>query len=152
MVGYLLKNTASLHGTVSRGVCAVEEERLRAVRETKNIQLYPDGSLKDLAEDRELDPQSVVSMNFWGFMPSIFPTLKEYFQDFLREEAGQDLKAECLLPVMVDHEMKRGELEVSVLQSGDKWFGMTYQEDRPIVAEELKRLHARGQYPESLRD
>ena len=152
MVGYLLKNTASLHGTVSRGVCAVEEEQLRAVRETKNIQLYPDGSLKDLAEDRELDPESVVSMNFWGFMPSIFPTLKEYFQDFLREEAGQDLKAECLLPVMVDHEMKRGELEVSVLQSGDKWFGMTYQEDRPIVAEELKRLHARGQYPESLRD
>lgn len=152
MVGYLLKNTASLHGTVSRGVCAVEEKRLRAVRETKKIQLYSDGSLKDLEKDQALDPDSVVSMNFWGFMPSIFPTLREYFDYFLREIAGQDLKAECLLPVMVDYEMKQGALEVSVLQSVDKWFGMTYQEDRAIVVEELRRLHEQGLYPESLRD
>ena len=152
MVGYLLKNTASLHGTVSRGVCAVEEKRLRAVRETKKIQLYPDGSLKDLEKDQALDPDSVVSMNFWGFMPSIFSTLREYFDYFLRELAGQDLKAECLLPVMVDYEMKQGALEVSVLQSVDKWFGMTYQEDRAIVVEELRRLHEQGLYPESLRD
>lgn len=152
MVGYLLKNTASLHGTVSRGVCAVEENWLRAVRETKKIQLYPDGSLKDLEKDQALDPDSVVSMNFWGFMPSIFSTLREYFDYFLREIAGQDLRAECLLPVMVDYEMKQGALEVSVLQSVDKWFGMTYQEDRAIVVEELRRLHEQGLYPESLRD
>lgn len=152
MVGYLLKNTASLHGTVSRGVCTVEDEQLRGVRETKKIQLYPDGSLRDLEGDRELAPESVVSMNFWGFMPSIFSRLKDYFDYFLRELAGEDLKAECLLPVMVDYEMKQGELEVSVLQSRDKWFGMTYQEDRPVVAEALKRLHAAGQYPESLRN
>lgn len=152
MVGYLLKNTASLHGTVSRGVCTVEDEQLRGVRETKKIQLYPDGSLRDLEGERELAPESVVSMNFWGFMPSIFSRLKDYFDYFLRELAGEDLKAECLLPVMVDYEMKQGELEVSVLQSRDKWFGMTYQEDRPVVAEALKRLHAAGQYPESLRN
>ena len=152
MVGYLLKNTASLYGTVSRGVCTVEDEQLRGVRETKKIQLYPDGSLRDLEGDRELAPESVVSMNFWGFMPSIFSHLKDYFDYFLRELAGEDLKAECLLPVMVDYEMKQGELEVSVLQSRDKWFGMTYQEDRPVVAEELKHLHVVGQYPESLRD
>ena len=152
MVGYLLKNTASLHGTVSRGVCTVEDEQLRGVRETKKIQLYPDGSLRDLEGDRELAPESVVSMNFWGFMPSIFSRLKDYFDYFLRELAGEDLKAECLLPVMVDYEMKQGALEVSVLQSVDKWFGMTYQEDRPVVAEALKRLHAAGQYPESLRN
>ena len=152
MVGYLLKNTASLHGTVSRGVCTVEDEQLRGVRETKKIQLYPEGSLRDLEGDRELAPESVVSMNFWGFMPSIFSRLKDYFDYFLRELAGEDLKAECLLPVMVDYEMKQGELEVSVLQSRDKWFGMTYQEDRPVVAEALKRLHAAGQYPESLRN
>lgn len=152
MVGYLLKNTASLHGTVSRGVCTVEDEQLRGVRETKKIQLYPDGSLRDLEGDRELAPESVVSMNFWGFMPSIFSRLKDYFDYFLRELAGEDLKAECLLPVMVDYEMKQGELEVSVLQSRDKWFGMTYQEDRPVVAEALKSLHAAGQYPESLRN
>lgn len=152
MVGYLLKNTASLHGTVSRGVCAVEGDKLRAVRETKKIQLYSDGSLKDLTEDRELDPESVVSMNYWGFMPSIFPMLKDYFDYFLRELAGEDLKAECLLPVMVDYEMKQGNLDVSVLQSHDKWFGMTYQEDRQIVAKELKQLHDEGRYPESLRE
>ena len=152
MVGYLLKNTASLHGTVSRGVCSVEGDKLCAVHETKKIQLYADGSLKDLERDRELDPESVVSMNFWGFMPSIFPVLKDYFDYFLRELAGEDLKAECLLPVMVDYEMKQGALEVSVLQSHDKWFGMTYQEDRIVVAKELKLLHEAGNYPESLRE
>jgi len=151
MVGYLLKNTASLHGTVSRGVCTVEEGKLQSVREALKIQLYPDGSLRDLAEDRPLEPDTVVSMNFWGFMPSIFPALKDYFEDFLRNKAGDNIKAECLLPVMVDDQMKAGKLEVSVLQSADKWFGMTYQEDRPIVAEELKKLHDKGDYPESLR-
>ena len=152
MVGYLLKNTTSLHGTVSRGVCEVEDDKLRAVHETKKIQLYADGTLKDLEQDRELNPESVVSMNFWGFMPSVFGKLKDYFDYFLRELAGDDLKVECLLPVMVDHEMKKGELEVSVLSSADKWFGMTYQEDRLIVAKELKQLHAEGRYPESLRE
>ena len=151
MVGYLLKNTASLHGTVSRGVCTVEDGRLRSVREALKIQLYPDGSLKDLAEDRPLEPDTVVSMNFWGFAPSIFPALQEYFENFLRNEAGDNVKAECLLPVMVDHQMQTGKLEVSVLQSTDKWFGMTYQEDRATVAEALKKLHAQGVYPESLK-
>ena len=151
MVGYLLKNTASLHGTVSRGVCAMENGKLCGVKETLKIQLYPDGTLRDLAEDVELSPENVVSMNFWGFAPSVFPQLKAYFEDFLRNEAGENLKAECLLPVMVDHLMKAGELEVAVLESQDKWFGMTYQEDRPLVAEELKKLHAAGVYPETLR-
>ena len=152
MVGYLLKNTASLHGTVSRGVCEVEGDKLCAVHETKKIQLYADGSLKDLEGNRELDPENVVSMNFWGFMPSVFPLLKEYFDGFLRELPDGELKAECLLPVMVDYEMKQGNLEVSVLQSHDKWFGMTYHEDRKIVAGELEQLHAEQVYPESLRD
>lgn len=151
MVGYLLKNTASLHGTVSRGVCAVDGDRLRGVQETKQIQLYPDGTLRDLVADRSLDPESVVSMNFWCFMPSVFPTLETYFHWFLRERAGEDLTAECLLPVMVDDLMRDGKMEVSVLRSDDKWFGMTYQEDRALVAEELRRLHDRGVYPENLR-
>jgi hypothetical protein len=151
MVGYELRNTVSDNGSVSRGVCEVEGDHLRAVHETKKIQLYADGTLKDLERERELDPESVVSMNFWGFMPSVFGLLKDYFDYFLRELVGEDLKAECLLPVMVDYEMKMGKLEVSVLNSVDKWFGMTYQEDRLIVAEELKQLHAEGRYPESLR-
>ena len=151
MVGYLLKNTASLHGTVSRGVCTVAGGKLQSVREALKVQLYPDGTLRDLARDESLAPDTVVSMNFWGFMPSIFPALREYFENFLRNEAGEDLKAECLLPVMVDQQMKAGKLEVSVLHSADKWFGMTYQQDRSVVAEELRKLHQRGDYPESLR-
>ena len=151
MVGYLLKNTASLHGTVSRGVCTVKDGKLQSVREALKVQLYPDGTLRDLARDESLAPDTVVSMNFWGFMPSIFPALREYFENFLRNEAGEDIKAECLLPVMVDQQMKAGKLEVSVLHSADKWFGMTYQQDRAVVAEELQKLHQQGDYPESLR-
>lgn len=151
MVGYLLKNTASLHGAVSRGICAVEDGHLRSVRETKRIQLYSDGSLRDLTADRPLDPESPVSMNYWGFMPSIFPVLKDYFDRFLRGEGGRDPKSECLLPIMVDDLLRAGELEVSVLQSADKWFGMTYREDRETVAEELRKLHRAGVYPENLR-
>ena len=151
MVGYLLKNTASLHGTVSRGICAVADGKLRSVREALKVQMYPDGSLKDLAEDRDLAPDTVVSMNFWGFAPSIFPALRAYFENFLRHEAGDNIKAECLLPVMVDQQMQDGKLEVSVLHSTDRWFGMTYQQDREVVAAELKKLHEMGAYPEDLR-
>ena len=151
MVGYLLKNTASLHGTVSRGICTVADGKLKTVREALKVQLYADGTLKDLSEDRPLDPDTVVSMNFWGFTPSIFPELRTYFENFLRNEAGENIKAECLLPVMVDSQMQAGKLEVSVLKSADRWFGMTYQQDREVVAEELKKLHQMGAYPEDLR-
>lgn len=152
MVGYLLKNTASLYGTVSRGVCQVGERgMLRSVREALKIQLYPDGSLRDLAEDQALAPDTVVSMNFWGFAPSIFPALRQYFEDFLRNEAGDNPKAECLLPIMVDRQMQTAGLKVSVLHSADHWFGMTYQQDREVVARELRRLHEEGAYPASLR-
>ena len=152
MVGYLLKNTASLYGSVSRGCCTVEDGKLRSIRETLKIQLYGDGSLKDLTTDRPLSPETVVSMNFWGFSETIFPRLRAYFENFLRTEAGENLKAECLLPVMVGEELEKGTLEVSVLHSSDRWFGMTYHEDRARVAEELRRLHAAGAYPATLRD
>ena len=150
MVGYLLKNTASLHGTVSRGLCTVENGTLRSIQETKQVQLFADGTLRDLAADRELAPETVVSMNFWGFMPSIFPRLRDYFDHFLRCEVGEDLKAECLLPVMIGDFLKAGEMEVSVLRSADHWFGMTYHEDRQLVAEELRKLHDAGAYPQDL--
>ena len=129
----------------------MEDGKLQSVKETLKIQLYENGTLRDLAEDKELDPETVVSMNFWGFAPGIFPRLQAYFENFLRNEAGDNIKAECLLPVMVDSEMKAGCLEVSVLKSTDRWFGMTYREDREQVAEELRKLHAAGLYPESLR-
>ena len=150
MVGYLLKNTASLHGTVSRGICTLEGGVLKAVKETAKIQLYEDGTLKDLAEDRSLAPDSVVSMNFWGFMPSIFPIMQAYFEDFLRHIPEGDSKAECLLPVMADYLMKSGQLQIDVLPSTDQWFGMTYREDRELVAQALNALHVSGAYPPRL--
>ena len=152
MVGYLLKNTASLHGTVSRGVCKVKDGKLDSIQETLKIQLYPDGHLTDLDTNTDLDPETVVSMNFWGFMPSIFPALRAYFEAFLRGLPDGAVKAECLLPVMVGEELKAGRMTVSVLSSKDKWFGMTYHEDRALVAEDLQKLHEAGVYPPSLRN
>ena len=152
MVGYLLKNTATLHGTVSRGVCKVKDGRLDSIQETLKIQLYPDGHLTDLDTGHDLAPDTVVSMNFWGFMPAIFPALRKYFEDFLRGLPADAVKAECLLPVMVGEELKAGRMRVSVLSSRDKWFGMTYHEDRALVAEDLKKLHAAGVYPPTLRN
>jgi len=152
MVGYLLQSTASLNGTVTRGVCTVEEGWLRSVKETLKIQLFADGSVWDLAEKRELNPQSVVSMNFWGFMPSIFPEMERYLENFLRGLPEGELKAECLLPVMVDQMMAESGLRVRVLKSVDRWFGMTYQQDRAIVGAALDALHKRGYYPDSLQD
>ena len=151
MVGYHLKNTVSLHGTVSRGLCTVEGGKLSSIQETKEIQLFADGTIKDMRRDAELEGDTVVSMNYWGFMPTIFPQMRAYFEDFLRSGEGQELKSECLLPVMVGDLKNTGELEVSVLQSADKWFGMTYRADREAVAEELKKLHEAGEHPETLR-
>lgn len=150
MVGYLLKNTVSERGTVSRGVCRVEDGRLLGIKETLKIRLEPDGTIADEAEG-VLPADAVVSMNFWGFAPSFFRELETFFYDFLRYEAGDNIKAECMLPSLVGKLIGEGKLKVSVLQSADRWFGMTYHEDRQAVAEELKRLHACGVYPETLR-
>lgn len=153
MVGYQLKNTVSANGTVSRGVCQVKDGCLSGVKEALKIQLFPDGSIADVADGqrRELAPETVVSMNFWGFMPAIFDEYEAYFHHFLRCVAGDNIKAECLLPNMVGELIESDKLQVSVLQSKDRWFGMTYQQDRENVAAELKRLHNNGTYPPSLR-
>ncbi len=154
MVGYMLKNTVSANGTVSRGVCQVDGGNLSGIKETLKIKLFPDGEIADIdgGAHHTLDPDTVVSMNFWGFNTGIYEELERYFHHFLKEEAGDNIKAECLLPNMVGELIKKGDLKVSVLSSKDRWFGMTYQEDRQTVADELKRLHDNGTYPKSLRD
>ncbi len=151
MVGYLLKNTVTEHGTVSRGVCKTKNGRLTAVKETKKIALFPDGSIANVGGDKAvpLAGDTVVSMNFWGFTPAIFDPMARYFETFLRVSGGE-LTSECLLPTMVGDMIEVGELSVSVLSSKDRWFGMTYHEDRAIVAEELQKLHAGGVYPARL--
>ena len=156
MVAYRLKNTVSENGHVTRGVCARDDQNhLVKVQETYKIKPFPDGTIRDVNFREEgdiLDPEALVSMNFWGFMPSVFPALRTYFEDFLRALPADALKAECLLPVMVGEELKAGRIEVSVLHSKDKWFGMTYHEDRQAVAQELARLHENGTYPATLRN
>lgn len=151
MVGYYLKNTVSRHGAVTRGVCRVENGLLARVTETHKLRLLPDGTVRAEEGDVPLDPESVVSMNFWGFAPAIFPMLEDYLENFLRRDGGS-LSAECLLPVMVDELIAAGQLEVTVLESAGKWFGMTYREDRDAVSQELRRLHEDGVYPASLKE
>ena len=153
MVGYKLRNTVSEHGTVTRGVCTVEADELRTVTETFKIACFPDGSIRDTAQDPEgklLDSDAVVSMNFWGFHPSIFAALEDYLVRFLKNIAPGDLKSECLLPALVDERIRSGALGVDVLHTDARWFGMTYKEDHPLVQAEIARLHAEGVYPPSL--
>jgi hypothetical protein len=118
--------------------------------------IYAQGLGDDFADvadgqRRELAADMPVSMNFWGFMPSIFDQMEEYLDDFLRALPPEEIKAECLLPNMVGDLLKKGRLSVSVLHSADRWFGMTYHQDRQAVARELARLHENGTYPPTLR-
>jgi hypothetical protein len=155
MVGYRLMNTVSDHGTVSRGVCQTENGSLKKVKETLKIKKYPDGSIADIADPENevpLAPESPVSMNFWGFTPWIFEEMEDYFISFLKGLAPDELKAECLLPVLVDKLITEGKLDISVLDTDAVWFGVTYKEDRPIVEAELKKLHESGAYPPSLKN
>lgn len=155
MVAYRLKNTVSDNGTVSRGVCQTEGGSLRKVKETLKIKKYPDGAIADVADPAQeiaLDPESPVSMNFWGFTPWIFEEMETYFHDFLKGLAPDEKKAECLLPVLVDKLITEGRLDVAVLDTDAVWFGVTYQEDRPVVVQALEQLHRSGAYPASLKD
>ena len=153
MVGYRLKNTVSIHGAVTRGVCKVANGRLADVDEVSKIRLYEDGRIADTSAGepgRDLDPEALVSMNFWGFQPAIFDQMQRYFEEFLKAADPADIKAECLLPVMVGALLKSGEITVDMLETEAVWFGVTYQEDRPLVQQALLELHAKGIYPEKL--
>ena len=153
MVGYRLKNTVSIHGAVTRGVCKVENGRMVDVDEVAKIRLYADGRIADTSAGepgRDLDPEALVSMNFWGFQPAIFDEMQAYFEDFLKKADPADIKAECLLPVMVDALLKSGRITVDMLETDSVWFGVTSQEDRPLVQQALLELHAKGVYPEKL--
>ena len=155
MVGYRLKNTVSDNGTVSRGVCQLKNGKLEKVKETLKIKKYPDGAIVDAADPAQevpLDPESVVSMNFWGFTPWIFEEMDRYFREFLQGLSPEEEKAECLLPVLVDRLITAGQMTVSVLHTDAVWFGVTYQEDRPVVEQALKSLHDQGVYPPSLKE
>lgn len=153
MVGYYLKNTVSENGTVTRGVCSQKNGMLEKVTETFKIMPFADGTIRDTASSEEgviLDPNALVSMNFWGFRPEIFKAMHESFEAFLKNIAPDNIKGECLLPIMVDDLMRAHQLSVRVLSTGATWFGITYPQDKPNVRDELKKLHDKGVYPASL--
>ena len=151
MVAYYLKNTVSENGRVTRGVCTKDADgNLVNVTETYKILPFPDGTIRDINDDPSgviLDPNALVSMNFWGFAPSFFDAGEKYLAAFLKNGEGDPLKKEYVLPSLVDTLMHEEGLKVEVLSTDAVWFGVTYKEDKAYVAGELKKLHDRGAYP-----
>lgn len=150
MVAYRLKNTVSKFGTVTRGVCFVENKKLARIKETYKIKLMPDGGIRDTSESEDgpvLEPETFVSMNLWGYHQDILPVMEQYFRDFLAKLSDEDIKAECLLPTMMGDLTADGRISISVLDTPDRWFGITYKEDKPGAIEVLSGLHESGVYP-----
>ena len=152
MVGFLLKNTVSANGSVSRGVCVTDESRnLVSVTERTCIEPYADGIhySEDGGESwTDLDENSVVSMNLWGFPPAYIAEAKAGFAAFLRENLPVNpLKCEYYLPSVVTAALQQGKAEVRVLTSTDKWHGITYREDKPELVAALQQMSAQGLYP-----
>ena len=153
MAAYRLKNTVSPFGTVTRGVCSVEDDCLKKVTETYKIRPFPDGSIRDTSQSEEgrlLRAESPVSMNLWGFHPAVMERLEARFRDFLTHLSPEDNKSECLLPTAVDAMIAAGEMRCRALHTDSKWFGLTYPEDKPGVVEALRELHRAGCYPPTL--
>lgn len=151
MVAYRLRNTVSENGTVTRGVCEQDENgHLLRVTETYGIKPFPDGSIRAVHTDEAgvaLDPDALVSMNFWGLTPGFFDASERDLTAFLASDAGDPLKKECVLPNEIDHLMHSDGLTVEVLHTNAVWFGVTYLADKAFVEGELARLHAQGAYP-----
>ena len=152
MAGFVLKNTLSENGAVTRGVCEVSEaQELTDVTETYNIQME-DGVLRaqdEAGAPRSVKPEQFVSMNMWGLPPRFLSELERGFPEFLAAHSG-NLKSEYLLPSIIDHCIKSGKGRVRVLPTNDRWFGVTYKEDKPTVVASIRKLIADGVYPEKL--
>ena len=148
MVGFVLKNTLSANGGVTRGVCKVDENgMLTDIVETHNIVQTEDGAQIE-SEDgaMPIDVESEVSMNMWGLMPEVFDDLEKDFNIFLEDLPEGDVKAEYLLPTIIGEWLKEDQVTVRVLQSKDKWFGVTYKEDKEEVVNSIKALIEAGEY------
>ena len=155
MVGYLLKNTVTENGSVSRGVCQADAEGfLSNVTERTQIETFPEGIR--YTEDggntwTDLEQDSVVSMNLWGFTPSFVREIANRFPAFLDAALQENpMKAEFYLPTVVSQLIEEGKARVKILHSQDRWHGVTYQEDKPLVVEAIAKKTQQGEYPAPL--
>ena len=147
MSAFQLDKTLSDFGAVSRGICEVNQNLLSTVIETHDIKKIEN----DISSDRDisLNGNELVSMNMWGFTPSLFSHLNDMFINFLKLE-GQSLKSEFLIPTVVNHLIQSQKERVAVLSTKAKWFGVTYKEDKPSVMAAINFLINLGQYPRKL--
>ena len=152
MVGFVLANTLSDNGSVTRGICKADENQmLTDIVETYDIVKTEAGAAVQI-EDGEiaLDVNSLVSMNMWGLQPQFFEVLEKGFTQFLEANSDNYQKAEYLLPTIIGTLLKEGKADVKVLSSKDQWFGVTYKEDKPYVVASIQHLVEKGVYPHKL--
>ena len=145
LVGYILKNTLSENGGVTRGICSVKEGKLTGIQETRHIVKTEDGAK---ADGVAIDTKSLVSMNFWCYPASFMDVLKDGFPKFL-QTMEDPMKDEYLLPIIADNMLKDG-IKFTVLPTSDHWFGVTYKEDKPEVEAAFRKLIEEGEYQEDL--
>ena len=154
MVGYEVNKTLSENGTVSRGVCSINEEGfLTSIVERTKIERNAEGAIvfHDLGEDEALEENTPVSMNLFGFTPDYFAYSEEYFKTFLSDPANQtNLKAEFFIPLMVNELISSNTSKLKVLATTADWFGVTYQADKPQLVAKIEELIAAGVYPRNL--
>lgn len=152
MVGYHLNKTLSEFGSVSRGICNVDENRnLNKIVETLTILIKDDNiiSVEDDGSETILTGEESVSMNIWGFKPSLFETIENKFVDFLNAEMDKP-KSEMLIPSVVFEMINEQQATVKVLEADSPWFGVTYKEDKPFVVKKINALIEKGEYPENI--
>ncbi|MEI8112202.1 MAG: sugar phosphate nucleotidyltransferase [Bacteroidia bacterium] len=152
MVGYQLDNTLSEFGSVSRGICVTDENKqLTKITETHKIRQEGKQILceSENQETVELTGKETVSMNFWGFQPSVFRNIESQFVDFLITNINLP-KSEFYIPFVVFEMINQGQADVEVLKADSPWFGVTYKEDKPFVVEQIQKLTVQGIYPEKL--
>jgi hypothetical protein len=149
IVGYKLGNTLSDHGHVNRGVCKVGPDGLlQGIVETRQIEKTLDGAKAPAHDGKDVHftGNEVVSMNLWGFKPSCYHFLGTEFRNFINKH-GMDLKSELDIPTSVDKFVKSGDIKIKILASNERWFGVTYREDKPFVVENIKKMIRKGIYP-----
>ena len=155
MAGFVIGNTLSDHGGVTRGICVVDENgNLSGVNETKNVVKTAEGAgvAKEDGTIVPIDKNALVSMNMWGLQPEFIDLLEEGFVEFLSAQKEGDAKSEYLLPIYIDELLRAGKAKVKVLPTDARWFGVTYQEDKASVTEAFRKLIADGVYSEKLYD